>query len=362
MNFSEYTAPKGRLRFAIMGYLFKLLSHLPAETRRKMMRDPQDAPLPSFADLLRMIQVCDPTAFFGWAAIPESIKEDFPHLSEVVATKKTIATAEGVVYMRLYRDPRLPATAALVWVHGGGFVCGSLEYAEANWVGHELASQGIPVLTVGYRKALHGLHYPAPSDDVLDGWKWAVAHADELGVAPLQLHLGGASAGGNLVAGVCKRLRDDGLPLPASLALVYPLLHSELPSLAPEDEALCRQHVKAFAEPIYIRDGYLNYVGKPANLHDPYATPAVGSLNGLPPTYIINAQYDSMRASGEAFAAQMVADGGIAICECEKGPRHGYLLTPSSPHAQSTTARIAHWIKTAWHRHKNTSSSGSYGF
>lgn len=341
--------PTGRLRFAIMGHAFKLLSRLPARVRRNMMRDPQDGPIPTFADLLRMIRICDPTRFFGWAALPDAIKEDFPHLANVTVAVKTAATAHGTVDMRLYRDPALPATEALVWVHGGGFVCGSLEYAEANWVGHELASQGIPVLTVGYRKALNGVHYPAPSDDVLDGWKWAEAHASQLGVTPDRLHLGGASAGGNLVAGVCKRLRDQGLRLPASLVLVYPLLHAELPRLAPEDEALCRRHVKAFAEVDYVRDGYLNYVGDPAGFLDPYATPAVGSLHGLPPVYIVNSQYDSLRASGEAFAAQIVADGGDAVCDCEMGSRHGYLLTPSSPFAQSTAARMVQWIRDAAH-------------
>ena len=117
---------------------------------------------------------------------------------------------------------------------GGDYNC-----AEANWVGMELAARGVSVLTMDYRKALHGVHFPAPSDDVLTAWNWAVAHTGQLGVSADRLHIGGGSAGGNLSAGVAKRVRDLGLPPPASALLVYPLLHPSLPPLEPEDEALC---------------------------------------------------------------------------------------------------------------------------
>ena len=75
-----------------------------------------------------------------------------------------------------------------------------------------------------YRKALHGVRFPAASNDVLGGWRWAVEHTDELGVDVARLHLGGASAGANLVAGVAKRLRDGAGRAPASVVLAYPPL------------------------------------------------------------------------------------------------------------------------------------------
>jgi acetyl esterase/lipase len=102
-------------------------------------------------------------------------------------------------------------------VHGGGFVGGDLDMAEANWVSLALAARGYAVLSVEYRKALHGVHFPIPSDDVLAAWNWATAHAPDFGAAPDALHLGGASAGGNLVAGVTKRLRDANGVVPVSL-------------------------------------------------------------------------------------------------------------------------------------------------
>lgn len=346
-NHHTGTVPRGRLRFAAAGYLLKLLSLLPAQLRRRMMRTHVDAAIPPFADYFRMLAICDPTVHFGWAAVPGALKQEFPHLAAVQVTDIGLDTEAGPVPMRLYRDPSLPATRALVWIHGGGFTGGGLDCAEANWVALELASHGIPVLTASYRKALKGVRYPAPSDDVLAAWQWAAANAASLGVSPAQLHLGGGSAGGNLTAGVTKRLRDQGAPLPASLMMVYPLLHSALPRLAPEDEAYCKRHVKAFADEQFVLGACLNYVGDPAALNDPYAFPGVGSLAGLPPVFIVNAQFDSLRGSGEAFAAQLAADGGTVVSECESGALHGYLMTPSSPFAQATVARMLRWLKAS---------------
>jgi acetyl esterase len=339
------TAPRGRLRFAAAGYALKLLSLLPAQVRRRMMRTHFDAAVPKFADYFRTLSVCDPSVHFGWAAVPGALKEEFPHLAAVETTDIPLATADGLVPMRLYRDPSLPATRALVWIHGGGFTGGGLDCAEAHWVALELASRGIPVLTMTYRKALKGVTFPAPSDDVLAAWNWAVANADKLGVPPGQIHIGGGSAGGNLSAGVCKRLRDQGGRLPASLVMVYPLLHSALPKLPPEDEAFCKSQVKAFVDEEFVLAACLNYVGDPAALDNPYAFPGVGSLHGLPPVFIVNAQFDSLRGSGQAFAAQLVADGGTVRCECETGALHGYLMMPSSPFAHSTVARMLAWLK-----------------
>jgi acetyl esterase len=80
---------------------------------------------------------------------------------------------------RLYLPPTdaPPATAALVWVHGGPFGIESLDQKEAHWLAIERAVSGIPVLSVDYRMCINGVHYPEPQDDVLTAWRWAVEHA-----------------------------------------------------------------------------------------------------------------------------------------------------------------------------------------
>ena len=153
----------------------------------------------------------------------------FPELASVEVDDMTIDGPHATVPTRRYRVPGLPVKVAFVWVHGGGFISGDLSMPEAHWVGLMLASRGVPVLSIDYHKCLRGVHFPIPSDDVLAAWLWAVGHANELGTTAEHLHIGGASAGAKLAAGVTKRLRDGAGPSPASLVLAYPSLHRELP-------------------------------------------------------------------------------------------------------------------------------------
>ena len=124
-----------------------------------------------------------------------------------------------------------------MWVHGGAFIGGNLDFGGAHWASLAIAAAGFPVLSsisqVAARGALPGAVRRRPGR-----WLWATTHVAELDARPDDLHLGGASAGGNLVAGVTKRLRDGAGPLPASLVLVYPIVHGELPPLPPDLQEL----------------------------------------------------------------------------------------------------------------------------
>jgi acetyl esterase/lipase len=260
--------------------------------------------LPPVPDLVRLLEAS--------GGMPDPSPSDSqlfalaPELRTVQVTEPAIAGPSGPVPARLYRRPGSEETqAALVWVHGGAFILGTLEMAEAHWVGLALAARGIPVLSLDYRKALHGVHFPAASDDVRAGWQWAVEHADLLGVPVERLHLGGASAGATLAAGVAKQLRDGAGASPRSVILAYPLAHPELPEWDPAELAAIRATRAVSFSPEWTRDCTLHYVGDPRVLTDPYAFPANGDVSGLPRTFILNCENDTLRSSGEAYARQL---------------------------------------------------------
>jgi acetyl esterase len=267
--------------------------------------------------------------------------------ADVAAHDITIPGRHGPVLARLYRRGDEPAEAALMWVHGGGFVSGDLDMPEAHWVAWEIAARGFPVVSVDYRKCENGLHYPIPSDDILDAWLWVHGHAEELGITRGRLHLGGASAGADLVAGVTKRLRDDPGPLPISLLLAYPIVHKELPPASPELTAtLAEAGPMVFTSEI-VRGMNLNWVGDEALFDDPYAFPANGDVSRQPAIFILNSEADSLRASGEAYAAQLDASGVSVQLVYEPGTVHGHLNNPSTPEATRSIARMAQWMATA---------------
>ena len=318
-----------------LGYALRAVKKLPRPVQRAVFGRASAGELPPVPDFVRMLEIA--------GDLPETGPTDaelvarFPELAAV-----SVSTPGAGVPARLYRGPG-QARDALVWVHGGAFVSGSLTMAESHWVGLALAARGVPVLALDYRKALHGVTFPAPSDDVLTGWTWAVDNASQLGVAPARLHLGGASAGANLAAGVAKRLRDGAGPAPASLVLMYPALHAALPDWAPDELAAIRATPGAvFFSPGWVLTMSRHWSG--GALGDPYAFPANGEVTGLPPTLVFNCEADTLRSSGEAFAAQLRSAGVPVVEHFEAGAAHGCLGEPFTVAARNGIDQITGWL------------------
>jgi acetyl esterase len=310
------------------------------------MNDPEELVMPSWAQIIEALEA-DPGAMTGGASPSTAdLVADFPELAVVDVRDLTLDGPHGDIPARRYRIPGAEAAAALVWVHGGGFIGGDLDMPEAHWVGLTLAARGFPVLSVEYRKCLRGVRFPVPSDDVLAAWQWAVAHADELGSSPDRLHLGGASAGANLTAGVAKRLRDGAGPLPASLVLVYPLVHGVLPALSDElQTALDRIAPMMTFTPEVVRDINLQFTGSEAALADPYAFAANGDVGGQPPVFILNSEADALRASGEAYAEQLRDAGVDVTLGLEPRAGHGHLNEPANAGGQASLERMTRWLE-----------------
>jgi acetyl esterase/lipase len=156
--------------------------------------------------------------------------------------------------------------------------------------------------------------------------------------------LSGASAGANLSAGAAMRLRDRGTTAPRLLALVYPSLHDGI--LEPNEETaellrdvpparLFTPESRAAINRNYLPDG-----------HDPdgYAFAGGHDLAGLPEVLIVNAELDSLRPSGEAFAAEVAAASVDIRVVRENGAMHGYLNEIGHPAAEHTLMLLEHAV------------------
>lgn len=243
----------------------------------------------------------------------------------------------GDVPLRLF--PAAPGAPTLLWVHGGGFGGGDLDLPQVAWFGPEVAARGISVLAVRYRLAGQGTRYPVPSDDVLAAWRWA---ASRFG----RLHLGGASAGGNLAAGVALRLSRAGEPVPAGLVLAYPTLHAiqrpTPPALQSKLDAL-EPNLRFPADAIVAM--YERYLGGPIAGADDIAVPGLADdLSGLPRTLIIDDELDNLSVSGEQFAEQLLAAGVAVERLVEPGVHHGHLNRPEEPRAAASIDTIVAWL------------------
>ncbi|MFJ6651201.1 alpha/beta hydrolase fold domain-containing protein [Microbacterium sp. NPDC091313] len=252
-----------------------------------------------------------------------------------------------------------------VWVHGGGFAGGDLDMPEADAVARFLAARGITVASVDYRlaplpeewarhsgeSARSGSHYPAASDDVVHAWRWTIANAARLGLDAERIALGGASAGGNLVAGAVLRMLADGADaLPARVVLAYPTLHAVQP--APSDtlaQVLANTPADRRFTPEVILGMYENFLGRGVDDAPVPAIPGRASASDLrrfPATLIVDSELDDLRISGEAFAAALIAAGRSVELVTEPGTTHGHLNQPDDPAFARSMQLIADRLTT----------------
>jgi acetyl esterase len=258
-----------------------------------------------------------------------------------------VSGRHGPISARIYRGSAEAGQASIVWFHGGGFIGGDLDMPSADWVAESVAAAGVTVVSGDYSKCLGGIHYPIPNDDVLDLWLWVVHNAEDLGIDPRSIHLGGASAGAALAATAVRRLCDDQGPIPKSVLLVYPVLHYDLPEAGECLRLLLESNADVVLTPELVRSMSENYVGDPALARNPYAFAANGPLpNHHPPTFILNAEIDALQTSGEAYGAELVRAGAESLIQCEPACPHGYLNEPFkyADSAQRSIERVVLWI------------------
>jgi len=268
-----------------------------------------------------------------------------PVLPEVRTDELDVPGPNGPVPVRIYRrladQPEVPA--ALVWIHGGGFMYNDLEVPEADHFGRHIADRtGTVVISVDYRLCTDQVHLPVPHDDCYAVYTWVRRNAEALRIDPRRIAVGGGSAGGNLAASVSLHAGETGQP-PWQMLLAYPVLHAELPE--PSDSLRNALEVTPpallFTPETCVRIN-IHVMGRPLAAATPYDFPALASdFTKFPPAYIENSEFDDLRASGEAFAAAL-ADAGVDVeLVTARGVPHGHLNAVGSPMLEDAYQRFA---------------------
>jgi acetyl esterase/lipase len=134
-----------------------------------------------------------------------------------------VVTPDGATLLaRWYRQPSSDSRAAVLYLHGGGMIVGSVPIFDGP-VSRYVARTGVSMLSLEYRLAPEHPH-PTPVEDAYAGLVWLAGHAAELGIDPGRIAVMGDSAGGGLAAGVAILSRDRKGPAVARQLLIYPML------------------------------------------------------------------------------------------------------------------------------------------
>lgn len=209
------------------------------------------------------------------------------------------------------------ARAVIVYLHGGGWVLGTIDASDT--LARILAARTrCAVVLVDYRLAPE---HPYPAA-VLDSWaalSWSASHLDDLAGAAVPLVVMGDSAGGNLAAVMARRARDAGLTL-ALQVLAYPVTDCAMDTGSyadPECQVLLPASEMAWF--------WGQYVADESARRDPDASPLrADDLSGVAPAVVLTAEYDVLRDEGEAYARRL-ADAGVPVAHRRfSGQMHGF--------------------------------------
>lgn len=220
---------------------------------------------------------------------------------------------------RVY-EPASEAPIVVVYFHGGGYTISDLDTHDD--VCRRICNAfGATVVSVEYRLAPEH-RFPAAIDDSLAATRWI---ADELaGQRPLVL--AGDSAGANFATVTCLRIRDEGGPPVAAQVLLYPGVagYGDTASMRDNGEGcgMTAADVAWF---------WTNYVGEERfDERPPLAAPLFAEdLSGLPPAFVMTAEYDVLRDEGLQYA-QRLRDAGVEVDELRMpGLIHAFLQLPA---------------------------------
>ncbi len=216
------------------------------------------------------------------------------------------------VRTRTFVPPR-PSKVTLLYLHGGGYVLGGLD-SHDDVCAELCLHAGIEVLLLDYRLAPEHV-YPAALDDTEAAYR--LLRAQERRVI-----VGGDSAGGNLTAALCMRLKRLNEPMPLGQVLIYPGLGGDMFRNG-------ERNLDAPLLPVRDSGGYRGiYAGGENKVpkDDPEFAPLCApDLRGLPPAAIFAAGIDPLRQDAEDYAALLAAAGVPTMFRNEVGLVHGYL-------------------------------------
>jgi acetyl esterase len=210
----------------------------------------------------------------------------------------------GDLSVRLYRPAGTGPFGALVYLHGGGFVIGSVD--THDHLCRELANRaGCVVVSVEYRLAPEA-PFPAAVDDCWAAFQWVRDHGASYGIDVDRLAVGGDSAGGNLAAVLARRTRDEGEVVLRLQLLVYPVT-----DMRPVVDWPSRVHnASGYVLTTEMMDWFHgHYLGGEGGDH-PDATPLLAEdLAGLAPAHVVLAEFDPLHDEGAAYAERLAAAG-----------------------------------------------------
>ena len=272
------------------------------------------------------------------AAIRAKAAETYAFLpSPVIAPEKlSVPSIHGGpdIPVFLYRpSTSRPGSGAILHIHGGGMVMGSVEQMQAGPAALSAAA-GVPVASVEYRLAPEH-PFPAPQEDCHSALAWLAGQAGALGFDASRIVVAGESAGGGLAAALAIMARDLGGPAIGGQLLTYPMLDHRTGTDA------CPYANPTTGEFIWTRPsnrfGWRALQGsyKIDDARRGWFSPSLAEdLSNLPPAYIATGSLDLFFDENLDYARRLVAAGVPVDLHSYAGAIHAFNAIPDAALSQ----------------------------
>lgn len=234
---------------------------------------------------------------------------------------RTIAGSHGPIPLRIYRGMDAPEVeaSALLYIHGGGWVIGTLESHDeiCRWFANIGACV---VICPDYRLAPEH-KFPASIDDCVSALAYMADQATALGIDPDRIAVAGDSAGGNLAAVLSLLSRDGAAPSISAQLLFYP--NTDARQTADSYVRFSEGYGLTASTMRWFRD---HYIRDAADIHDWRVSPLlVESLADLPPAFVAIAGYDILADESEAYASRLAGAGVPVVVKHWHDQIHGFV-------------------------------------
>ncbi|SFP73128.1 alpha/beta hydrolase [Hymenobacter arizonensis] len=230
-------------------------------------------------------------------------------------------------------------TRVLLYLHGGGYVLGSLN-THRSMVGSLAQRCGLNALTINYRKAPDH-PFPAALDDAKRAYRWLLRQ----GHRAHDIVVAGDSAGGGLALALLLALRDAGDMMPAAAVGLSPWTDLNLPMTALRRVA---REEGLLLEALQMRTWGPLYARKTPLIH-PLLSPAQADLHGLPPLLIQVSSAEVLYEDVLKFVDKARAAGSKVTLQPFEGLVHWWhLFWRVVPEARQALDQVASFVEQLW--------------
>ena len=255
----------------------------------------------------------------SWDEVCRSFAAPLP--SELRSQDLAVPRKGGEVRIRLYRPAGEKLRPGVIYMHGGGWVLGSIETHD-DMCAEMAKAADVVVAAVDYRLAPEHPH-PAQLQDNLAVLEWMRRAGAAHGIDTRSIVAAVDSAGGQMSASITLYLRDKGLPQLKGQVLIYPVLGFDLdtPSYQRNANAPCLTR----EEMIFYWESVLG-TKSGSERRDKYIIPLLETdYSNLPPAFITAAGYDPLHDEALIYAEKLKAAGVQVTVRQEPRLAHSYM-------------------------------------